>query len=68
MSIIVRLVRALARSRADLLLENLALRQQVTALKREAVVHTPGPIAAEAKPGIGTDAQVFAPPAPGDVP
>ena len=34
-TIIVRAVRALARSRADLILENLALRQQVTALKRE---------------------------------
>ena len=33
--IVVRAVRALARSRADLVLENLALRQQVTALKRE---------------------------------
>jgi hypothetical protein len=34
-TIIVRAVRALARSRADLVLENMALRQQVTALKRE---------------------------------
>ena len=34
-AIIVRVIRAVARSRADLILENLALRQQVTALKRE---------------------------------
>ena len=33
-TIMVRAVRALAKSRADLVLENLALRQQVTALKR----------------------------------
>ena len=33
--LIVRAVRVLARSRADLVLENLALKQQVTALKRE---------------------------------
>ena len=34
-AIIVRVIRAVARSRAGLILDNLALRQQVTALKRE---------------------------------
>ncbi len=33
--LLVRAVRVLAKSRTDLVLENLALRQQVTALKRE---------------------------------
>jgi hypothetical protein len=36
-SLIVNAVRAVCRSRADLVIENLALRQQVTALKRQRV-------------------------------
>ena len=35
----VRVIRAMCRRRADLVLENVALRQQVTALKKERPVH-----------------------------